>query len=330
LPFISQAEGAVMLRLIPFSVVILALILLRLCYVHGMFSRAEAEVAPVASSGLTQRDGGLDGSGEISTENRARVNELARIAMRAPSEVERSAAALATADESTSSVAQTMRSINAAEDVVMENIREADTTAYKAIRYAARGDRLAFTLDVTQGNAKETKRQCDVTIFGNGFFAVKMQDGGEGIGYTRNGNLFVNNKNELCVGAGEGYRLIPTITVPRGVTDINIGQDGTIQVLLPGTGAKQNIGRLVLTKFIDPTALSRAKDGILLVTRESGAAIVGVPSEDGLGIIQQGFLESSNVDVIGERLRLKFLNNWRAALDEAMAGNRRGNVASTN
>ena len=82
---------------------------------------------------------------------------------------------------------------------------------------------------------ENTGRQLDVGIQGQGFFKVKILDSiGDGSGYTRNGNFFVNKDGELVLGMGDGYRLIPPITIPTGATDITISQDGTGRVIKAG------------------------------------------------------------------------------------------------
>jgi flagellar basal body rod protein FlgG len=319
-----------MFRLFPISLVILGLILLRLCYVHGLFSQPSS--ASAQSAGPQPRVlSPIDPPADLSPDQRARIDGLVRRAMHAPTSDERSAAALAIADESTARIASTLRAIDAAESIVTENIRNADTTAYKAVRWAPRGQTSPYALDLIQGSLKSTSGQLDVAICGQGFFAISVAERpGETLAYTRTGNFFVNNRNELVVGIDNGYALVPTITIPPGVTDITIGQDGTIQVLLPGDGSKCTVGRISLTRFANPTALAHRGGGIFLPSKDSGAAPVGYPSDKGFGLVQQGFLEESNVDVIGERMRLKFLNNWRVALDEAISASTRGKLASTN
>ncbi|HEY8751902.1 MAG TPA: flagellar basal body rod C-terminal domain-containing protein [Tepidisphaeraceae bacterium] len=320
-----------MLRLFPVSVVILGLILLRLCYVHGVFVGAQTVGDGRAAGPVNFTPGSSTDLEDVTPDRKKWIDNMAREALTAPTPEARSAAALATADQSTSKIAQMLRSVNAAEEVVMENLSQADTTGFKATRCTPRGERVRYSIDLTQGSLKSTNGQLDVAIRGNGVFAVSNPGSlGNEVEYTRCGYFFVNNKNELVAGIGDGYRMIPAIKIPSGVTDITIGQDGTIQVLLPGTGTKQTVGRLALTWFVNPSGLSRQPDGLLMATSESGPAINGLPGENGMGLVQQGFLECSNVDLPTEQMRLKFLHNWRAALDEALVGNGRRGVASTN
>lgn len=304
-----------MLRLFPLSLVVLVLILLRLSCVHGLMSPAEADGQSAAAVGRVQLTPmpALPELKPNSPEVQEQVARLAREALGAPTAEARTAAALLAAGQSTAPIAQALAAVNAAEEVVIENVRQADTTGYKATRCDRPG---GLSIDATQGPLKPTNRVLDVGIQGSGFFAVSLDD--SRIGYTRCGNLFVDERNELVVGAGGGLAIVPPVHIPGGVINVWIGQDGTIEVQSPGDGAKRIVGRLLLTRFADPSALSRKDATILLPTEGSGAPVQAAPSEAGAGIIQQGFLEQSNVDLVAERLRLKFLNNWRAAIEAAI------------
>lgn len=232
------------------------------------------------------------------------------------------------------SAASGLRALSTQIDVVSNNLANAETTAFKASRvnfqdlvyqtlrqpgianaqgdvapsgiFVGLGTRVDNTqIDLTQGSLKSTNRPLDVAIQGNGFFAVKtLPSFGDGIGYTRSGNFFVNNKNELVVGIGEGYRLIPPVTVPTGVTSVTIGQDGTVQVQQTGSGAKRNIAQLQLTQFVNPQGLQMLGGGIYQQTDASGPPITSQPGQQGAGLIQQGFLEESNVDPVTELVTL--------------------------
>ena len=232
------------------------------------------------------------------------------------------------------SAASGLRALSTQIDVVANNLANAETTAFKRSR-ANFEDLMYLTLrqpgvenqaqdvapsgisvglgtkidntqvDFEQGSLEQTNQPLDLAIQGNGFFAVKLVDGvGDGIGYTRNGSFFVNNKNELVLGIGEGYRLVPPITIPSGVTDVVVGQDGTIQVQPPGQVAKRTIGQLQITQFVNPQGLKLVGGSIFLPTDSSGPATATTPGLQGAGVIQQGFLESSNVDPVKELVTL--------------------------
>jgi flagellar basal-body rod protein FlgG len=231
------------------------------------------------------------------------------------------------------SAATGLRALSTRIDVVANNLANAETTAFKGSRmnfedlmyltlrqpgtvnaagdvspsgiFVGLGTKISNTqLDMEQGSLENTSRPLDVGIQGNGFFAVKVLDSLGGTGYTRNGNFFVNQKGELVLGMGDGYRLIPPITVPTNYTDISIGQDGTVQIVKAGTNTKTNVGQLKLTQFPNPQGLQLLGGSVYVPTDASGPALVSAPGQDGAGTVLGGYLEASNVDPVKELVTL--------------------------
>lgn len=232
------------------------------------------------------------------------------------------------------SAATGLRALSTRIDVVANNLANAETLAFKRQRvnfedlmytmlkqpgttssagdispagiFVGHGVRISNTqLDLEQGSMESTGRQLDVAINGNGFFKVKIMDSvGDGTAYTRNGNLFVNNEGELVLGLGDGYRLIPPITVPAGTTDISISQQGMVEVSRAGQNEKVNVGQLQISQFVNPQGLRLLGQSLYTQTESSGDPIDSNPGEDGAGAIYQGFLESSNVDPVKELVTL--------------------------
>jgi len=159
-------------------------------------------------------------------------------------------------------------------------------------------------LDMTQGSLDQTNNNLDVGIQGNGFFAVKILDSLGGTGYTRNGNFIVNAKGELILNIGSGYRMIPPVTVPPNYTQLSILQDGTVEVMKPGSNAMTQVGQLKITQFPNPQGLQLLGGSIYVPTDASGPATVSVPGQDGAGTIEDGYLEESNVDPVKELVQL--------------------------
>jgi flagellar basal body rod protein FlgG len=231
----------------------------------------------------------------------------------------RTAAAIPLPDRATGEMIGALKGIEDAEVIVRQNLANAESTAYKASRARwGNGAKVSRQLDLTQGSLENTGRPLDVGIQGQGFFAVKIRD--SSVGYSRNGNFVVNKNGELVLNVGDGHKLVPPISIPPTATDITFGIDGTISVLVPGQTAKQAAGSLRLTQFISPDSL-QPHGGILFETEASGAPTCYTPGQGGTGQILQGFLEASNVDKIRESARLRFLDQWRAALLHA-AGER--------
>ena len=219
-------------------------------------------------------------------------------------------------------------------DVIANNLSNVNTTAFKGSRVNfedllyqekrqpgvenANGDnrpaginvglgvKVANTdRDFTQGSAVETGRQLDVMIEGDGFFAVDiLQELGDGIGYTRAGNFFVNAEGDLVLGNSQGPRVLPEINVPEDAMSIDISADGRVFATLPGDPEPEEVGQLELVNFINPNGLRAIGGNIYVETEAAGPPIDGIPGEAGLGTLQQGFLESSNVDPVRELVSL--------------------------
>ncbi|MBN2690252.1 MAG: flagellar basal-body rod protein FlgG [Burkholderiaceae bacterium] len=149
---------------------------------------------------------------------------------------------------------------------------------------------------MTQGNLTQTGNSLDVAINGQGFFQVLKPDGT--IAYTRDGTFQLNNQGQVVTASG--YLVQPTITVPASAQTLTIGNDGTVSVTLPGQAAPQQVGALQLASFVNPTGLQSIGDNLYLQTGSSGAPNTGQPTLNGLGSVQQGYLESSNVNVVAE------------------------------
>lgn len=236
----------------------------------------------------------------------------------AAQEVEaRAAAALAASDAASDSLRKTIHALQEAEEVVLENVQCADFTGYRAIRPVRVGDSYAFFYDQEQGSLESTNRPLDLGIQGNGFFVVSVV-GDTGPAYTRNGNFFVNSRQQLVLGIGEGYALQPPVLVPSGVTDISISEDGLISVEVPAETVKRTIGQIKLARFRNGDRLKRLGGTLFLPSDASGPPILCTPGSDGAGRIEQSFLEASNVDLVREQLRLRFLTDWREAIQHAI------------
>ena len=99
-------------------------------------------------------------------------------------------------------------------------------------------------------------------------------------------------------------RLIPPITLPRNTTDVSIKEDGTISASLSDAIDPVPVGRIEITRFINPQGLKAMGGNLYLETAASGPAVTAFPQEDGAGSLQQGFLEGSNVDPVKELVGL--------------------------
>jgi flagellar basal-body rod protein FlgG len=149
----------------------------------------------------------------------------------------------------------------------------------------------------TQGNLSSTSNPLDLAIQGLGFFQVTLPDGQ--IAYTRSGSFHLDAQGNVVT--ANGNPLQPNITIPANATTVTIGTDGTVSVTESGQTAAQQVGSIQLAMFPNPGGLNTVGNNLYLATTASGDAIVGSPgSAEGLGSIQQGMLEQSNVDIVQE------------------------------
>ncbi len=148
----------------------------------------------------------------------------------------------------------------------------------------------------SEGSLKQTDNNLDMAITGRGFFKLELPDGTEV--YSKNG-AFKLDENGTIVNS-DGYKLIPEIVVPEDSTAINVGTDGIVTVVQPGQTQATQVGQVNLTNFINPAGLHALGDNIFVETDSSGQPVEGVPGIDGLGVIRQGFVELSNVQLVVE------------------------------
>jgi flagellar basal-body rod protein FlgG len=152
----------------------------------------------------------------------------------------------------------------------------------------------------TQGNLNQTGNALDVAINGNGFFQVLTPDGS--LAYTRDGSFQVSATGQIVTASG--FTVQPAITIPQGAQSVTIGADGTVQVQLVGQSAPSTVGTLQLANFVNPAGLQPNGENLLVESGSSGTAQTGAPGANGLGALQQGYTESSNVDVVEEMVNM--------------------------
>lgn len=160
---------------------------------------------------------------------------------------------------------------------------------------------VATQKNFTQGNMITTDNSLDLMVQGHGFFEVLMPDGN--ISYTRNGQFTVNSEGSL-VTSGAGYQVQPNIVIPPDAKSISVSQDGQVSVQITGQGEPVVLGQLMVTNFINPAGLEPIGQNLFSETGASGDPVQGVPGLEGLGIIVQGALETSNVNVTEELVNL--------------------------
>ena len=189
------------------------------------------------------------------------------------------------------------------EDLMYQNLRPAGSATSEQSQLptglqVGLGVRAAgSTRSFTQGSLQQTSNTYDIAIKGNGFFQVTMPDGTTG--YTRDGGFQVDANGQMVTNGG--YVLQPGITIPANALSVTIGADGTVQVTTPGnTATPQTVGSIQLANFVNPAGLEPRGQNLFTETAASGTPNTGAPQSNGLGSLQQGMLEGSNVNVVEE------------------------------
>lgn len=188
------------------------------------------------------------------------------------------------------------------EDLLYQNVRQAGAQSSQQTElpsglYLGTGVRVVATEKLfTQGSLEQTGNPLDVAITGRGFFQILLPDGS--LAYTRDGGFQMNSDGELV--NSSGYQLQPGITLPGDALSVTIGRDGVVSVTQPGQTAPVQVGSLQLFDFVNATGLEPRGENLLVETASSGAPTSGTPGTNGLGILVQSSLETSNVNVVEE------------------------------
>ena len=188
------------------------------------------------------------------------------------------------------------------EDLMYQNLRPAgsatsDQSQLPAGLQVGLGVRAAAsTRHFGQGSLQQTGNNLDVAIKGQGFFQIQMPDGTTA--YTRDGAFQVDPSGALVTSAGHAVQ--PGITVPANALAVTIAADGTVNATMPNQVTPQNLGQLQLASFVNPAGLESRGGNLFGETAASGTPNTAAPNSAGLGALQQGFVEGSNVNVVEE------------------------------
>ncbi len=192
------------------------------------------------------------------------------------------------------------------QDVLYQNYRKAGTASAigtevptgLAIGY---GTRPASTVrQYSTGDLQMTGNPLDMAISGDGFFQVRQPDGTTG--YTRDGAFKLSADGQLV--NSDGYFLLPEVTLPEDTVSVSIGVDGTIEVMQFGQDDAVQVGQIELARFTNPAGLMAIGRNLLVPTGASGTPITDIAGQNGLGTIDQGYLEMSNVSVVDEMVNM--------------------------
>lgn len=148
----------------------------------------------------------------------------------------------------------------------------------------------------TQGSLQRTDNPLDMAINGQGFFQIQMPDGT--LAYTRDGALQRDSTGQIVTSSG--YPLSPAITIPGDAISITISRDGIVSALQSGQASPSQIGTIQLATFVNNGGLQSVGENLYVETASSGTPTPNTPGTNGAGLINQGLLETSNVNVAEE------------------------------
>jgi flagellar basal-body rod protein FlgG len=191
------------------------------------------------------------------------------------------------------------------QDLMYQNIRQVGAQSTTNTQYSTgltlgTGVRIVATeKNYTQGSSTTTGGSLDLMVSGRGFLQITMPDGT--LAYTRDGSLTLDAQGNVVTASG--YPLSPAITIPQGTQSVTVGTDGAVTALSAANKTTQ-IGQIQLADFINEEGLQPTGNNLLIESAASGAPQVASPGTNGLGTVQQGSLETSNVNTVTELVNM--------------------------
>jgi flagellar basal-body rod protein FlgG len=192
------------------------------------------------------------------------------------------------------------------EDLLYQNIRQPgaqssqQTQLPSGLQLGTGVRPVATERNFSQGNLQQTSNDKDVAIQGAGFFQVLLPDGTTA--YTRDGSFQVDSQGQLVTASG--FALQPAITIPANATSLTIGRDGTVSITQAGSASTTQVGSLQLATFINPAGLMAKGENLYVETTASGNPNTNTPGTNGAGLLSQGYVETSNVNVVEELVNM--------------------------
>jgi flagellar basal-body rod protein FlgG len=191
------------------------------------------------------------------------------------------------------------------QDLMYQNVRQVGAQSTQNTQYSTgltlgTGVRIVSTQkNYAQGSVTQTNGALDLSVSGRGFFQITTPDGT--LAYTRDGTLTLDNQGNVVTASG--YPLSPALTVPVGTQSITVGTDGVVTALSAANKTTQ-IGQVQLADFVNEEGLAPTGNNLLIESAASGAPQTGTPGTNGLGTVQQGSLETSNVNTVTELVNM--------------------------
>jgi flagellar basal-body rod protein FlgG len=152
----------------------------------------------------------------------------------------------------------------------------------------------------TQGSLQRTENSLDMAINGQGYFQIQMPDGT--LAYTRAGAFQRDSTGQIVTPSG--YPLSPAITIPADALSISISRDGIVSVTQVGNATPTQVGNIQLATFVNPGGLQSSGENLFVETASSGTPTPNTPGSNGSGLLNQGMVETSNVNVAEELVNM--------------------------
>jgi len=190
-------------------------------------------------------------------------------------------------------------------DLMYQNIRQVGAQSTQNTQYSTgltlgTGVRIVATeANYAQGSVTTTNGALDMSVTGRGFFQITLPDGT--LAYTRDGSFTMDSQGNVVTASG--YPLAPAITIPAGTQSFTVGADGIVTIV-SATNKTSQAGQIQLADFINEQGLQQMGNNLAIESAASGAPQVGTPGTNGLGVIQQGALETSNVNTVTELVNM--------------------------
>jgi flagellar basal-body rod protein FlgG len=189
------------------------------------------------------------------------------------------------------------------QDLLYQNIQTPGAQTSDQGTYAPNGIQLgagvrtaAIYRITTQGDLKSTGNPYDVAVQGAGYFRIQQADGTDA--FTRSGNFSLSPQGQLIT--QDGFVVQPGIAIPQNTITVQINAQGQVNATVAGNNTPQTVGQLELTRFPNEAGLNAIGGNLYLETPASGSPQSGVPGSTGYGTVQQGYLETSNVNSVDE------------------------------
>ncbi len=189
------------------------------------------------------------------------------------------------------------------QDLLYQNLRRVGTASSDAGTIVPSGVQIGTGVRngsvyriTEQGNLVSTGNTFDLAIQGKGYFRIELPNGEDA--FTRAGTFQINGEGEIVT--LDGFTVGPGIIIPNGAIDVTINASGGVEVKLGEQIEPQNVGQIELVTFPNEAGLEAIGQNLLLETPSSGSGTAGTPGSAGVGTLQQGFLETSNVDAVSE------------------------------